>query len=238
MEGKAGLFCSDDKCVDADNNEFESPFGPFIFINPVSGDNIKTISHEYGHKINFRIWNSSKSKMSNATLSLKEGWAEFFSFGARNYANRNFGDALLSNRTNAEDAPFNKNNRYSGFSYLSTDRNVAAFGSYLWNLYDDPEDQTFLAAQYSQGDNDDINGHSLRVFEKMRTLGTTTISSYHSHFKSGLPSDEQSSVNRVYDFMFDDLHAIPQVQMRSAQVENFQKNINSGFIEMPEVGGP
>jgi len=230
MEGKAGLFCSVDKCVDSDDNEFEAPFGPFIFINPVSGDNIKTISHEYGHKTNFRMWNSSTSKMANATFSLKEGWAEFFSFGVRNYTNRNFGDALLSNRTNAEEAPFDED-RYSGFSYLSRDRNVAAFGSYLWNLYDDPEDQTFLAAQYSQGDNDDINGHSLRVFEKMRTLGTTTISNYHNHFKSGLPSDEQSSVNKIYDFMFDDLYEIPEVQMRSSQVENFQKNINSGSID-------
>jgi len=217
----AGGFCSVSNCKGLSSQ----PFGPYIFINPNFGSQIKTISHEYGHKVNFRMWNSSSNKMSNATLSVKEGWAEFFSFALRNFANRNYGDNLLSNRTNAEEAPF-YTNRYAGFSYLGTDRNVAAFASYLWNLYDDPQDDTFLSNAYSIGDNDDIIGHSVRVFDAMRAIqgyypNTIKISHFHNIFKLGLSSEEQSSINKVYEFMFDDLYEIPDVSMRSAQVTNF-----------------
>jgi len=227
----AGAFCSTNNCTGLS----AQPFGPYIYINPNSGSQIKTISHEYGHKVNFRMWNSSSNKMSNATLSVKEGWAEFFSFALRNYANRNYGDNLLSNRTNAEEAPF-YTNRYAGFSYLGTDRKVAAFGSYLWSLYDDPQDDIFLSNTYSIGDNDDITGHSVRVFDAMSAiqiyyLNTIKISHFHNIFKLGLASEEQSSINNVFDFMFDDLYEMPDVSMRSAQVANFSGQVNGSNVD-------
>ncbi|MEX2484471.1 MAG: hypothetical protein WED10_07925, partial [Brumimicrobium sp.] len=180
------------------------------------------------------MW-TNNSKWNNAQQTLKEGFAIYHSFAVRNYGNRNYGDDLRNWDDNTEVASFNDSPyRYSGIRYAQPsagEPGFAAAASYLWNLYDSPEDNTFLAAQYSNGDNDDINGHSLRVFEKMRSLGTTTIGNFHSHFKSGRPSDEQTSINNVYDFMFDDLYDIPNIQMRSAQVVSFQENIHSGSID-------
>jgi len=147
---------------------FLNGFSQSIEIDPDCTE-FTTVSHEFGHWSNYRMW-TNNSKYNNAQKTLKEGFAIFFSFGTRNYGNRNFGDALLSGDDNTEEAPF-QIGTFSGQGFRFTsiraahpvngEPGFAAAASYLWNLYDDPVDNTFLASQYNIGDNDDIRSSGI-----------------------------------------------------------------------------
>jgi hypothetical protein len=216
------------------NWSFLNGWSQSIELNPNCTD-FTTVSHEFGHWTHYRMW-TNNTKWNNANDNLVEGFAIFNSFAVRNYANRQYGDDIIEDDDNTEEDSFvGSPYRYFGIRYAqpsapSFGKSAAAFSSYLWNLYDDPVDNTFLASVYSSGDNDDLNGHSVRTFERMRTLGTTSVSNYHSHFKSGFPSEEQTSVNKIYNFMFDDLNSIPSSKMLSAQIENFVAILGSGQV--------
>jgi len=196
-----------------------------IDINPNCTD-FTTISHEYGHWTHYRMW-TNNSKWNGASDALQEGWAVFYSFASRNYGNKQYGDELEQFEDNTEEDAFvNSPYRYAGIGYASPNapsfgKSAAAFSCYLWNLYDNPTDNNFLANIYDNAENDDVQNQSYRVFEKMRTLGSTSVSNYNNHFKSGLSSTLQTSVENVYDFMFDDLNNLPSTKMKSAQIRNF-----------------
>ncbi|MEX2362494.1 MAG: hypothetical protein WD597_02675 [Balneolaceae bacterium] len=189
------------------------------------------VAHEYGHYTNYRMW-MNYSRYSGADTDLKEGWAIFQSFASRNYGNRQYGDNLQDANDNPEKHPFvvDNNIRYIGIGYADPsspnyNKEAAAFSGYLWSLYDNPQDPVFLSTDYNLGDNDDIRDRSLRVFSRMSSLGSgsfgTNTPDFHSHFKYNLPSEEQVSINKVYNFMFDTFTSIPSERMRSAQVQNF-----------------
>ncbi len=221
-QGDAGVFCSSNSCT----NLTKQPYGPYIMIDPNWTD-FDTISHENGHDVNFRMW--GKSKFDAANDDLVEGWAIFYSFAARNYGNRQYGDDLLEGYDNTEEAPFQTDPRYYSIGYADAGQPAkAAAACFLWNLYDSNHSPTFEASLYDNGDNDDLSGYSNRTFEQMRTLGTTTITGYRDSFKSGLPTDIQNSVDDDYHFMFDNLTAIPSHKMKSDQVTDFSATVHAG----------
>ncbi len=190
-----------------------------------------TVSHEYGHWTNYRMW-TNDSKWNGAKDALQEGFAIFYSFAARNYGNKQYDDDFEQDEDNPEEDAFvTSPYRYAGINYASPSapsfgKSAAAFSAYLWNLYDNVEDTEFLASTYDSNDNDDIRGKSERVFEKMRTLvsapGNESIFNYNSHFKSGLATEEITSVDKLHSFMFDDLYALPSTKMKPAQVKNLE----------------
>ena len=197
----------------------------YIEIDPNSTE-FTTVSHEYGHYINFCMW--GRSKFSDASTHLKEGWSIFYSFGVRNYGNKLYGDDLRSNDDNTETAPFTTPTRYNNIRYAyHGEPYKAATGCYLWSLYDNYTGGNLEAPTYSAGDNDDISGYSLAVFETMRTLTNTTVTGYHSFIVVALNSNEVNSANDINQFMFDDLYSVPSYKMRSAQVTDFSKEILS-----------
>lgn len=204
-----------------------SPIGGFsnsIEIDPGCTE-FTTVSHEYGHWVNYRMWNNG-IKFNGASSSLKEGFATFYSFAVRNYAYAAYGDLLLSWDDNLEEYPFVVSPaRYYGIRYQQSDVNAAAFASYLWNLYDDLSDP-MLADDYDGWDNDDIQGMSVSVFETLRGAPSSpTISNYHSDFKGGVSSSAETSVENIHDFMFDNLYALPSTSMLPSQVVNFTHTI-------------
>jgi hypothetical protein len=94
----AGLFCEpEDGCG--------SSAIPVIKIDPRSTE-FTTTSHEYGHYVNYRMWGGGDGPLNGATSQLKEGWAIFYSFGVRNYANEEYGDALRDDDDNTEEDAF------------------------------------------------------------------------------------------------------------------------------------
>ncbi|MEO9887235.1 MAG: T9SS type A sorting domain-containing protein [Balneola sp.] len=223
-----GLFTNSGKWL------FGWTWNQHITINPRCAT-FSTISHEFGHWLNYRMW-TNDSKWNNSNDSLTEGWAIFFSFASRNYGNRKFGDDFEKDEDNPEEDAFETYPyRYAGISYAdpdvpNTNKSAAAQSAFLWNLYDNVTDNNFLATTYNNADNDDIKDDPKRVFEKMRTLGTTSVANYRNHFKSGLSSDIQTSVDKIYSFMFDDLIALPATKMKSAQVKDLSANATTSQV--------
>lgn len=210
--------------------------GPYIEID-YDWTDLSTISHEYGHYVNYKMWNDYLIGSDGCSNGLgqtipgkgrvyKEGWAIFFSFAVRNYANRVYNEYLIDYDDNTEKAAFVSNPRFYGIRYTSTDPEISAFACYLWNLYDGYSDGNYKSLSYL-GDNDDINGYGVRVFDIMRTPIKDCPSKFNNDFKNGLASEIQNSVNDIYYFMFDDLYSIPTHKMRSAQVKNFNNQIIS-----------
>jgi hypothetical protein len=83
--------------------EYSNGYVHYIKINPSSTD-FATVSHEYGHYINFLMW--GRERFSAATSEIKEGWAIFYSFASRNYGNKVYGDYFDNYDENTEIAPF------------------------------------------------------------------------------------------------------------------------------------
>jgi hypothetical protein len=154
------------------------------------------------------------STIPNAGRTYKEGWAVFYSFAVRNYANRVYGENLREWDDNCEAAPY-ENPRFSNMRYTSTDPNIPAFACYLWNLYDSYDGGNFEAIIY-EGDNDDISGLPTRVFEKMRSPIMDCTSKYNTQFKSGRSTELQTSVDKNYTFMLQNSATVPL----PAQVKN------------------
>ncbi len=193
---------------------------PHIEIDPYATE-ITTTTHEYGHYVMYRMWDTD-CDFNNASRQLIEGWAIFFSFAARNYAYDVYGDNLRGHDDNTEEDAFDDTPyRFNGIRYADHgEPDIAAFACYLWSLYDSYDGGVFEADLYDPGDNDDVSGYALRVFEVMRTGEPTSVSSYHSQFKQSLPYSLQNSVQQVFDFMMDNLVSIPSTPMYSAQVRN------------------
>ena len=212
----------------------------YIEIDPAWYD-AATITHEYGHYLNYKMWNNC-TKYLAATDEIVEGWAIFHSFAVRNYANRNYGDNIRDRDDNTEIAPFQNNPRYRSIRYAyAGEPDKAASACVFWNLYDDYANSQFEAVTYDNGDNDDISNYKKRVYERYRTFNTVNIlgeydlrtETYKDHFKRNIPPSDsmdvatQASVNKVYDFMFSDLYNIPPQKMRAAQVSNFNGIVQS-----------
>jgi len=191
----------------------------YIEIDPVYAYDETTIMHEYGHYVNFCMW--GRTKMTDASKDLKEGWAIFYSFAGKNYLNKVYGDAVDTWDDNTEYAPFKSGTRYTNIRYAFHGEPMkAAIGCYLWSLYDGYSGGNFELSAYDIGDNDDVSGYSNTVFETMRNLSTTNFASFHSAFKSNVSSSIQTSVDDMYSFMFDDLTSIPSHKMRSPQLKS------------------
>ncbi|MDA3871869.1 MAG: T9SS type A sorting domain-containing protein [Candidatus Marinimicrobia bacterium] len=202
-----------------------------IRIDPYYTD-FSTVSHEYGHFVNYRMWGGEYSKMSDAHPQLIEGWAIFYSFASRNYGNKTYGDYLMSYDDNTEEAPFQENPRYDCIRYTHHGHpDYGAAGSFFWSLYDSYNNGNFEVSSYN-GDNDDISGYSNRVFEKLRTLSITHTSAYIDHFKNGLNSTVNNSIDDMVNFMFDDYYNIPSHKMRASQVKDFYAQINSNNTQI------
>lgn len=145
--GIASVPC---RVIDLSNNvagHFVTTFDPifgsnhYIEIDPQYTD-FTTVSHEYGHYINYKMWNdyligsSGCSNENGQTVPgkgkvYKEGWAIFYSFAARNYSNRIYSESLEVNYNNTEETAFDTNPRFRRISYTSTDPEIAAFACYL-----------------------------------------------------------------------------------------------------------
>ena len=201
----------------------------YIEINPDNTE-FTTVSHEYGHYVNFCMW--GRPKFTDAGSDIKEGWAIFYSYGTRNNANKLYGDPLRDWDDNTETAPFRTPIRYNNIRYAQHgDPYKAAISCYLWSIYDNYNGGNLEASLYDIGDNDDISGYSTEVFETMRTLSNTSIASFHSSFITELNSDEITSANTINNFMFYNLYSIPSFEMKTSQVTSLNKQIvNNGQV--------
>lgn len=216
---------------DDDGNEvaglFHPDSTPYIEINPDSAE-YSTTSHEYGHYINYLMWGGNTS----GNRDLVEGWAIFYSWAARSYINQVYGDYIDTNDDNTEIGPFmvSPTTRFSNIRYAYHGEPLkAAIACYLWNIYDSYNGGIFETSSYNIGDNDDVSGLPVRVFDIMRSLPYLfrNQDAYHSFFKSGLDSNLQASVDRIFSFMVSDMSQIPSTPMKSAQIKNFTGNVTS-----------
>lgn len=197
----------------------------YIEINPSSTD-FSTVSHEYGHYINYCMW--SRAEYSDAERDFKEAWAVFYSFATRCYANKVYGDDLRYWDDNPETGAFTIPTRYNNMRYAYHGKpEIAARACYIWNLYDGYDNDNFKAAEFGGGDNDDMSGYSTRVFDSARNLSSKTFINFHTCFRNGLNPDVQTSVDNIFTFTLTDLYNVPSAKMNSAQVKNLGVNITS-----------
>lgn len=184
----------------------------------------KTSAHEYGHFVNYLLWEES-SYFAVAEQRIIEGFAEFYCGAVMNYANRKYGDEIDFYYSNGEEAPF-LGDRFAGFSYKTTNLDVAKFASALWNLYDKNTDGNFKRTLYDNADNDDVNDDPIRVFEAMRVkvnnVFPNTLTKYKSAYYSlATPAGLLGSSAYIFSNMFYD----PVVnQMKSNQIKNLSSN--------------
>lgn len=209
---------------------------PYIVIDP---DNTlpTTIDHEYGHHVHHSMWgwNCSYQWNHQDAKQLIEGWADFFTFCARNYAQRQYGREFEWGVTElVEEAPYYANPRFRGLSYTGSHPEYSACACLLWNLYDGSADDGFEAPPYSPGDNDDIEGYRLRVFESLRTMNRYTpalhVENCLAQFSAGLAAPLQAAASTISDFMYADLYSPPSTtSMHSAQATGLE-------VETPHRG--
>lgn len=185
-----------------------------------------TIIHEFGHYVNYKMFGGHFDEMSGTSSQMKEGWAIFYSSAGINYANKVYGDYQSSYYDNTEQAPFNST-KFSGLSYSSSNPEYCAFGCYLWNIYDGYNDGDFKGVIYGNADNDDVSGYGLHVFDKMRSMAEKNTSDYNNSFKASLPSNLQTSIQKIYDNMF----ISSSTKMRPSQIENeYSEVVNSDYV--------
>ncbi len=215
-DGKAGLFKTSRGTFPTFNDRY------WIEIDLLSTD-ATTLMHEYGHFVNLAMWDLRVSEMRDATSQVKEGWAIFFSFAARNYGTNMYGDDLREKDDNTELAPF-RTPRFSGIRYTRTEPSYSQFACYLWNIYDSYNDGNFLAPIFAGADNDDVGDQMLRVFETLRgETGLQSVGTYRSRFNAGLDTELRASANDIYVNMLTD----PNEPMRSAQVHDGSYSVNT-----------
>ncbi len=211
-----------------------------ISIDQYRGANISTIMHEYGHWMHERLWDSPYD-FTNASDTFTEGWAVFFSFAGRNYANAAYGDALMGYDDNAEEDAFEIAYHANGDPYRFAGMDdaelghpeQAAFSCALWSLYDGYNAGNFEAAEYAAGDNDDVSGYGRRVFDAVIGMDDdgSLVPQYFSEFEAGLSAHVRQSVQEIRHFMFSDLNSIPNQPMRPAQVANASVTAESGGLK-------
>ena len=188
---------------------------------------LTTVSHEFGHYVNYQMWNgyintnggctdlSGKQTSTTAGQIYKEGWAVFYSFCTRNYANSVYGDDIRYYDDNMEQGPY-QNPRFSQIRYSQTNPDISAWACYLWNVYDGYADGNFKSSATYHGDNDDVSGKGLYTFETMRTQIRDCPASYHLAFKSSIDNSLAASVDNIYGFIVQN----SPTPMRPAQVTN------------------
>lgn len=160
--------------------------------------NAAVTTHEYGHYVNYQMFGGEYKPMSETSSQVKEGWAIFYSFAARNYANRVYTDGIIRWDDNTEEDPF-MTPRFRGIRYADAGyTDYAAFACYLWNLYDGYSDGNFKSATYV-GDNEDVSGQGKRVFEIMRSMSEKNPGDFNNMFRNGLNTDLQNSAQNIYD---------------------------------------
>ncbi|MFA6401037.1 MAG: hypothetical protein WCX31_05350 [Salinivirgaceae bacterium] len=219
-----------------------SPWG-YVYFTKITIDpdytNLETTSHEYGHYVNYRMWNGNYDSWDedNSSCAVQEGWAIFYSFAARNYANKVYGDGIMKDRSNTEEGPF-LTNPYGNNSF-NYEPAIAKFSSLLWNLYDGYSDGIFKSSIYT-GDNDDLSGYGTRVFEIMRSMANVKYESgptfnrfdqnysvYTDRFKSGLDAQIQNSIQIAYDFLIPNNKRMLPPQLKSATGTIQSSNLNN-----------
>ncbi len=132
------------------------------------------VAHEYGHYVSYRMWGAEWWRYTLRNKNLREGWAIFFSFAARAYTAAATGDVSLAT-SNPEAAPFShlrSGRRYDGIAYGSSHPDYSAIGALLWSLYDGADRSPFEPDAAGPlglaGDNDDVSGQGLALFEAVR----------------------------------------------------------------------
>lgn len=202
---------------------FHWDYYQYIEIDPDWTDATTTI-HEFGHNVNYCMFGSTYNPMSNTSSQMKEGWAIFYSFGGKNYANNKYGDNLIRWDDNTEEDSY-ETPRFSGIRY-SGNPDYCSFACYLWNNYDSYSDGNFKSIIYNAADNDDVYGYGQRVFETMRQMSEKNPSDFNTTFKNGLNGNLQTSIQRIYDNMF----VNSSTRIRSAQMTNVNAVINTSSI--------
>ncbi|MEM1041187.1 MAG: T9SS type A sorting domain-containing protein [Bacteroidota bacterium] len=217
-----------------------------IQINPDNGVTFDTIAHEYGHYASYNMWGRDAVRYGLRESYVREGWAIFYSFATRNYANDQYGDDLNVFDSNLERGPFDSP-RFLGISYRTTEPENSATACLLWNLYDGYNGGAFESFRYDSGDNDDVSGYQLRLFETVRTTGASIFDTVGAldlmnEFNNGLDADVQNSVGQVYNSMlcpgfpiiecdFGDPPPAP-LKMLAPQVKNLRGSSSSGSITL------
>ncbi|MEM0964144.1 MAG: hypothetical protein AAGK21_16575 [Bacteroidota bacterium] len=180
--------------------------GHEIELNAARGITPTLVGHEYGHYANFQMWGANPLRYALRNRNLREGWAIFFSFAARAYGAAMYGDRELVS-SNPERAAFSHlstdRQRYEGIVYGRSRPDYAAIGSLLWSLYDRAEPSPFEPAALA-GDNDDVSGYELAVFESVRQARASVfdeagIIEVMRAFRTFVPSDLVPSVDGAFD---------------------------------------
>ncbi len=205
----------------------------YIQIDPSYTD-FSTVSHEYGHYINYLMW--GRVKFCAAPTEIKEGWAIFYSFATRNYGNKVYGDYFDNYDDNTEIAPFYKSStRYDNIRYAYCYYNkpeYAAVACYIWNAYDSYHGGDFEHNMYDLYDNDDISDQATSIFEAFRQLPLVDRNYLHYFFNNKIGSNYNFACNALFNFVYNDLYNIPAQKMQSAQIKNFSGSIvNSNQID-------
>lgn len=223
-------FDLDDFNPKNDEGQFDSQSSPLAISLQTIGLNFTTVAHEYGHYVNYRMWNTGGIRFKNpssAERGLFEGWAQFYSFAVRNWANNTYDEPLEESTKNMEKDPF-KPTPYAGNPYRTTFPDAPRAASYMWNVYDGPNLGEFQATIYSNADNDDFGGDPLRVFTIMENINETeqTFADFHNDYISGLTINQQNSVIDIKDFTDNP----SSDKMRPIATKNLATQENSGSI--------
>jgi len=215
----------------ADQGQFKPQANPVRISFKKNGLDFTTVAHEYGHYVNYLMWDEDSDRLEqlpDMETELVEGWAQFYSFATRNWANNLYNDLLEDGTDNMEEGPFN-NTPYSDNAYNNELPNVPRIASYMWNVYDSPNLGVFHATKYSGSDNDDIGSDPMRVFTIMENLGENdqTFTDFHADFLNGLSQDEQNSINDIKDFT-----DAPNIyKMRAAFTKNLTAQLQSSSVD-------
>ena len=228
-------------------------FRRYIVINRkcIDGDDPDaTVSHEYGHWVNYQMWGDRDYYFDTGPLSddadpiFTEGWAIFFSFAVRNYASKQFGDQVNLNVDNPEIAPFEigSTGRYSGSIKYAGDgqEEYAAFASMLWSFYDGRStSSSYESSSYFRRDNDEIDGDPKKVFEGARLIyHVADNAKVDNYFVDALEylgiynQTEYAAAQRIERFMFEDLESIPATPMRPVQVSNLNGSVSNSNVTL------
>ena len=189
---------------------------------------IQTIPHEYGHWLH-------ESLVGRGTYfdadqpAVTEGFAVFHSFAARGWANSRYGDPTRSYSDNPETAPYDVGSgedgqtvRFRNFKYAyGGSPAVGAMGSFLWAVYDGPDDRDLETSLYDAGDNDDIDGQPLYVYDAFRLGLPKTASQVRDAVLARTPSTLDPAVSAAYTFMHASLTSVPSTPMRAVQAGSF-----------------
>lgn len=201
-----------------------------ILISEKRGIRHFVVCHEYGHYVGYQMWGAEAGKVSQASSTMKEGWAIFFSFAARCYGMNRYGHNY-GFVDNTEYGSFTSP-KYVNFSYGLEHPEYCRLACYLWNIYDSNNDSYFMpnGYVYNGRNNDDVNGLGKRTFEIFRSFHSNTSSiseiEYHNRFKDGLSSDYQSSIQDIYN-----MNVLETGVMRPAQLKNVEYAVHEKSID-------